>query len=158
LTLLGGRLTQRPLPEWAWSIFIEPLTTTALLATLPAALLLGASIGPGWFVPASLCALWLAGLWLVLVEVRGGPHLFPAFQGARTLAVGLAVTAWLQQRPWLAGGLRGLLDPRSLLAYGVGFAALGIGWAVVRVLRRRRPDAPALPEWPDVPAFDGLVT
>jgi hypothetical protein len=107
-------------------VFVEPLTTATLLGTLPAAGLLAVAVGPGWFVPASLCALWLAGLWLVLVQLRGGAGLFTAFQAALTVAVGLAVTAWLEHQPWLAGGMIGLLDPRSLNAYGIALAALSL--------------------------------
>jgi hypothetical protein len=121
---------------------VRPLLWSALLASVLAVPLL--------FVPnnsalaAAGQAMWLAGVWLTVAWRQRSPAWFTAFQAALGASVLFAVTAWLQEQDWVRGERFGLLDPRSLQAYGVGLGALSLGWMLVRLGLRRTP---LLAEW-----------
>ncbi len=124
-----------------------PLLESAQLTSLLAVpLLLTPEVTP--MVHAGY-ALWLAVLWLVVAGVRHSPAWFTAFQAALSMALVLAVTAFLpEQQDWF--------DPRSLQAYGVGLGLLGLAWIVARAGLSSRPRVRELWQAP-WPSLDRMV-
>src|SRR5262249_42012319 len=84
----------------------------------------------GWGHAASLAlyTAWLAAVWLAVAWVERRPGLFAAFQAALSVAVVHGVTAWVEGQPWGGDYPDALWDPRSLQAYGVALAGLGLLW------------------------------
>src|SRR5262249_43403591 len=96
---------------------------------------------------------WLAALWLTMAWSERRPGLYAAFQGALSASVLYAITSWLEVQPWVIGQYpEGLTDPRSLQAYGIGLALLGLVWVVARLSLRAHEQARQLMEhdWPIV--------
>jgi hypothetical protein len=131
-------------------IYARPLGHAALLSSL-LALPLACWIERAAMVPLAGAMGWLAALWLVMAWIDRRPVLFAAFEAAVSAAVLFAVTAWLEGRPWLQGSdAAGFADPRSLQAYGIALAGLGLAGVVGRLALRSRPDAQELfgADWP----------
>ena len=132
---LAGRGLQGPEPPRPdrdpVRLFGNPLEWSSVLTSLFAVPLLVAPPAEAAGARAGH-ALWLGILWLRQAWVRRSPGWFAAFQAALSAAVLFAVTAWLGGRPWVGPDAAGLFDPRSLQAYGVGLAALGLFWVVAR--------------------------
>jgi hypothetical protein len=132
----------------------RPLLWSAQLAGILAVPLL--------FVPdnsalaAAVQTLWLAGVWLAVAWRLRSAAWFTAFQAALSGSVLFAVTAWLQGQDWVRDERFGLLDPRSLQAYGVGLGVLALGWVLARLASRRTA---LLTEWWQTrwPALDLIV-
>jgi hypothetical protein len=156
--LVAARLLAACGPGAALPAFIVPFRHAALAASLLAAPALFLAAGWGWLTPAALAAFWLAAVWLVLAWWEGRPDLFAAFQAALSVAVGLGVTSWLEGQEWVGARLDPLLDPRSLHAYGVGLAGLGLAWAAARLGLRGSARARALLEPWSWPALDRVVS
>jgi hypothetical protein len=124
--------------------YAEPLELSGLLTALVAVPLLGWPVHGPMVIYAGL-TLWLAGFWLVIACLERWPALFAAFQAALFVAVGYAVTAWLERQPFAIPTYpESLWDPRSLQAYGVGLGLLCLVWIVVRISVRHRPIVQAM--------------
>ena len=79
-------------------------------------------------------ALWLAVLWLAVAVLQRSPAWFSAFKIAVSAAVLFAVGAMVPKGEFY--------DPYCLQAYGVGLAALGLGWIIARVGLSANPRSP----------------
>jgi len=90
------------------------------------------------------CLGWLAAIWLVIAWTNRWPAMFAAAQAALTVTTLTAATAWIQQHPWNVGKPVDLADPRVLQIYGIGLAALTLGWLAARILLRRNTTAQQL--------------
>jgi hypothetical protein len=132
LTSLGLQALRRE--RWQYLV-AGPLGHSALVSSLVAVPLLAlrAGVVPAETTALAVYAVWLAALWLVLAWTRRWPLLYAGVQVALTVAVLLAVTSWLNGRPWATGG------PRGLHAYGLGVAALGLLSVAVRAGLRGWP-------------------
>lgn len=137
--------------------FIVPFRRTALAASLLAVPALFLAAGWGWLTPCGLAAAWLAAIWLVLAWWLRRAALFAAFQAALGVAVGFGVSSWLEGQGWVAARAEGLLDPRSLQAYGIGLAGLCLAWNVVRLGLRSAGRVRALLDPTGWPALDRVV-
>jgi hypothetical protein len=117
------------------SLYAVPLGQAARLVSVAAVPLLVVP-GPDPLTLAGYGA-WLAALWLLVAIRERSPAWFTAFQAALAVTAGLAATAWLQGQPWVQNPdprkLSPWLDPRSLHAYGIGLALLGLAGAISRL-------------------------
>jgi hypothetical protein len=151
LMLRGIRRQGNVLSELRY-LFAGPLTWAALVSTflaLPVLVLLD----QGAFLLRGQWLTWLAALWLVGAGMDRRHWLFAGFQAVLCLAVGFAVTAWLQEQPWvLSQPVAGLWDPRSLQAYGLGLTGLCLAWGLARIAFQRSETGRCLllPDWPGV--------
>ena len=136
-------------------LYSRPLPWVALISTFMAPACLALEIGARFDHLAGYTA-WIAAIWLAIAVLLESRFLFAAFQAAATGSVLFGVTSWLQIRPWVQQWPNDLLGPRSLQAYGVGLAGLGLVWLVGRFLTRRNQRAQELFN-PGVPAFDWVV-
>ncbi len=82
---------------------------------------------------AALILAWLSILWLATAIKSVSLPIFSAFQATLSLAVGVAITAWLINQPWVNQQWDELWHPKSLQAYGIGLGALSLVWVVVRI-------------------------
>jgi hypothetical protein len=133
-------------------ILTRPLALAALVSTC-LALPLPLFLDQGPFDARSLSLAWLSALWLVLAWTETSRWLFAAFQAVLCVAVGFAMTAWLQQQPWVLENSRlGLLDPRSLQSYGLALSGLCLAAVVARLGLRGSQTGRRLllPDWPGV--------
>ena len=104
----------------------------------------------------SLYIFWLAFLWLVISCFKRWPILFALSQAASCVALLFAITSWLDRQPWVIGHRDGLMDPRSLQAYGIGLALVCLLWVAVRIGLQSNPRAQALLN-PGFYALDRIV-
>jgi hypothetical protein len=130
-------------------LLAEPLRQSGLIATALVVPLLPFTLAPEGMGDAALHAGWLAALWLILAWAECRPALFSLGQVVAGAAVLLGVTWWLEGQSWVAGGTAGLIDPRSLQAYGIVLAAFSLFWMSLRSFLRRDETALALlnPPW-----------
>ena len=120
-------------------ILAEPCWQSALATSLLAAPFL-AFPQAGHMTGFALNVAWLSAIWLVVAWAWRSPALFAAFQSGLGVAVLYGVTSWLEGQDWVAAvGMHGLLDPRSLQAYGIGLAVLCGAWLGVQAIGRRWP-------------------
>ena len=136
-------------------LYARPLPWMALVSSLTAPACLVFEIG-GRFEHLAGHTFWLAAIWLAIAVLIESRILFAIFQAATTGSVLFGVTSWLQSRPWVERLPGDLLDPRSLQAYGVGLAGLGLVWLVGRFQSRGIQRAKKLFN-PGIPAFDWVV-
>lgn len=156
LTGLIARGVQRFGSAEADDIIAGPLDRATLLATFLALPLL-ALPGREQMLSFMAHAGWLAAIWLVFALERRWVWLFAGFQAALAVMVFFGTTAWLVGQTWVASAYPvGLLDPRSLQAYGIGLTGLSLVWAILRPLLRRRQWIQDLLE-PGWPAFDRVL-
>jgi hypothetical protein len=141
--------------SWTERLYGRPLPWLALTSSLLAPACLAVE-GCSQFGHLAADTAWVAAIWLGLALLTESAPLFSAFQAAVSGSVLFGITAWLQTRPWVHELPGDLLDPRSLQAFGVGLAALGIGWLVVRLIFRKSQRAEKLLN-PSRPAFDRTV-
>ena len=127
-------------------VFVVPFRHSGMATSLLALWPLLVGLEWTWLPASAFGSLWLAVLWLALAWNRIWPALFAACQAAATLAVLLVVSAWLHGQEWVGAEARGLLHHRSLQAYGLGLAGLGLGWILVRGALRKSRTAVALLE------------
>jgi hypothetical protein len=152
-----------PRTSSAIAVFAEPLAQSALVSSIVAMplLTLPAFVGEIHMLALALDMTWLAAVWLVIACTERWPGLFTAFQAALSVAVLYAVTAWLQGQGVVQRYPADLFTPRSLQAYGVGLAGLGLLWVLARIAARSHAGAAVLlePEWPalDRVVLGGLV-
>ncbi len=150
------------------TLFVEPLSGWALLASMSGVLVILMRATISGVTPAADHTAWLAGVWLIVSWTNGWPGLFTAFQAAITIALGLAVDGQLRDREWYRAAPKGWLHPWSLQVQGVALATLSIGWLGVRTLLQRSGAQPQPtreanwnrkatrllnPEWPSVDRF-----
>ncbi len=138
--------------SWFQRLYARPTAWMALASSLLAPACLFFEVGAQFGHLAGFAA-WIAALWLVIAVLTESKFLFAAFQAMVSCSVLFGVTSWLQARPWVQQLPDDLLDPRSLQAYGVGLAALGLAWLSGRFLCRKNQRAQTLLN-PGVPAFD----
>src|SRR5262249_19532712 len=128
LALLGSLLLRVRSCPAVRSTFAVPLGESALLSTFLALPLLVLPVfegsARGQVAILAVYTGWLAALWLAAACCERWPALFAGFQAALSLAVCYAVTGWLDGQEFVRSSGAGLLDPRSLHAYGIGLAAL----------------------------------
>lgn len=118
--------------------FVQPLRQSGVFASL---LAVATFAWFDWQQPLVLAIDlgWLAALWLLLAIVERSPGWFAAFQSAVYAAAAFAITSWLNDQSWVANDPRGLLHPRSLQVYGIGWGLIGLLWTVLRAALRDRP-------------------
>lgn len=133
-----------------------PLGQSALLTSALAAPCLLISLTLLTSGALALDALWIALLWLALAAALRRPALLAAGQAALAGAALLGVTWALHSRPWVDGDPAGLLDPRSLHAYGLALAGLSLAWLFARLAVRRAPNVHAFLDSPR-PTVDRLL-
>jgi hypothetical protein len=104
----------------------------------------------------SLYIFWLAFLWLIISCIKRWPVLFAFSQAASCVALLFAITSWLDRQPWVIGQSDGLMNPRSLQAYGIGLALLCLLWVAVRIRLKSNSRAQALLN-PNFYALDRIV-
>lgn len=161
LQLLGSLALQAKRARiGAWEqvhpVLAEPLRQSALLASVLAVPLVALPAQGQMLAFAGLVA-WLAAFWLAVSWLEHWPRVFTAFQAALGVAVVYAVTDWLEGRAWVGADYpEGLFDPRSLQAYGVGLAVLGLAWAGLRLALPARGTLREMLDF-QKPALDELV-
>ncbi|HEV8058422.1 MAG TPA: hypothetical protein VGP68_01030, partial [Gemmataceae bacterium] len=138
--------------SWTERLYARSLPWIALASSLLAPVCLG-YLFSGQFYHLACYTAWISAIWLGVAILMESALLFAAFQAALSSSVLLAVTSWLQTRPWVERLPDDLLDPRSLQAYGIGLAGLGLVWLSTRFVCRQYQRAQKLLE-PAVPAFD----
>ncbi len=137
---------------WGERLYGGPLPWIALASSLLAPVCLG-YLFSGQFYHLACYTAWISAIWLGVAILIESALLFAAFQAALSCSVLLTVTGWLQTRPWVEQLPDDLLDPRSLQAYGIGLAGLGLVWLSGRFVCRHSPRAQKLLN-PAAPAFD----
>ncbi len=138
--------------SWTERLYSRPLPWIALASSLLAPVCLG-YLFSGQFYHLACYTAWISAIWLAVAILTKSALLFAAFQAALSSSVLLAVTSWLQTRPWMERLPDDLLDPRSLQVYGIGLAGLGLVWLSIRFVCRQNQRAQKLLN-PTVPAFD----
>jgi len=102
---------------------------TALVISLAVADL---RVGGMWMLAAR--ALWVAGLWLVVLRQAPGAAMFMAWRVALYLAAALAGIAVLEHRAWFISSAHPLAEPWTLQGIMVALAALTLAWAGMRLV------------------------
>ena len=111
-----------------WESLSVPLSSSALIASVfvvPVVIVGKYEL----LVDRSADAFWTAGIWLLIAFVHNSRMLFSAAQALATVAVGFAVTAVCQNRPWWSGSL---VDPRHLQAQLGTLACWSLLWIGIR--------------------------
>jgi hypothetical protein len=132
-------------------VYAQPLARTALAASGVALLLL---VDDRCWDPLWL-AVTLAGVgavWLAVAALERWPQLATGAQAVWSVAVVAGIAAWLRWRPWDGAATVDFVESRSLVAYGIGLALLGLAWTLVRIATRSSEAARQLiePGWPSV--------
>lgn len=154
LSWLIARGVQRIIGDEASEVLIQPLDRATLLATFLAVPFL-VMAKRDEMLQFMMLSSSLAALWLAMSLQRRWAWLFACFQAALAVSALFGVTAWLVTEPWLVYPA-GLLDPRSLQAYGIALAGLSLFWVVARPWFHRRSLIQDLLE-PAWPAFDRVA-
>jgi hypothetical protein len=111
-----------------WESLSVPLSSSALIASVfvvPVVIVGKYEL----LVDRSADAFWTAGIWLLIAFVLNSRMLFSAAQALATVAVGFAVTAVCQNRPWWSGSF---VDPRHLQAQLGTLACWSLLWIGIR--------------------------
>lgn len=133
--LLGARRRASSAAVWA-------LNRGALLGSLAGAAVLAyrlTSLSP---VDEAWQWLWVAGIWLALAVAASWLPLVALFQAALTAAVVFAAVSLVGRQPWFAQIRYPWLDPRTLMAIGMGVALLNLGFTAVKLALGARRAAP----------------
>jgi hypothetical protein len=123
-------------------VFVQPLQSAALTASIVCALTLVPALGWDWLAGACGAMAAVGGVWLVLAWHQRQAILFGAFQSAVAVAVLLGVVLALQKQPWFENDLFAMVrDSRFLLAIGLGQSALALIFALARFALRKNARA-----------------
>ncbi len=149
LALMAGLIAQRfaaatDIGERLRRILAQPViasSVTSSFLVLPFFLLV---LDRSRMAQISLFIFWLAFLWLTISCFKRWSILFALSQTASCIALLFAITAWLDRQPWVIGHRDGLMDPRSLQAYGIGLALFCLLLAAARMGLKSNPGAQAL--------------
>jgi hypothetical protein len=131
-------------------VFAQPLARTAIVSSslaLPLFFLLPWNSTP----VIAACLFWLAAVWLIIAWSSRWPWLLEAHRVVLTLAVVVAIRAWMEHHVAIAG-----FPLTAPWAYGIGLALLSLAWGVSRIVLRRVPVARQLLS-PGYPAVDVLL-
>lgn len=112
-------------------VLVRPLRRAAFAFSLPAIALIVHEVDWDWLLPLAGVTAWLGGLWLTLAALDRRCSLLAAAQTALSVAMLFLVANVLARQPWV-NQVEDLVDPRSLLAFGTGLAALCLIWEAAR--------------------------
>jgi hypothetical protein len=137
-------------------ILAQPIAASSLTSSFLSLPIFILVLDRNRMIEISLYIFWLAFLWLLISCFKRWPILFALSQAGSCVALLFAITSWLDRQPWVIGHRDGLMDPRSLQAYGIGLALACLLWVTARIRLQSNPTAQALLN-PDFYALDRIV-